>query len=152
MPRFVSDRDVELFRQISKELVETAVETLVVIYTLSPDYSKTNIYGESLAKVYYPGVQMAALIEHDDQQTEYQGAGPDVKQAVRFRFQRDRLQEKNLYPQSGDIVDWNDAYYEITESPVENQLPGGRIYKNFSFVCEAVMIKRSDLHIEERQR
>lgn len=149
MPRFVSDRDVNFFRCISKELVETAVETLVVIYTVSPDYSKTNVYGESLSKVYKPGVQIGALVEHENQSVQYEGAGADTKQSVQFRFQRDRMEEIGLYVQTGDIIDWNDAYFEVTNA-IENQLPGGRIYKNFSFVCETTMIKRSELHIEER--
>lgn len=151
MPRFVSDRDVEFFRHISKELVETAVETPVIIYTINPDYTRDNIYGESLSKVYNPGLQIGALVEHEDQQTNYNGAGPDIGQSIQFRFQRNRLEELGLYPQTGDIIAWNDTYFEIT-SMVENQLPGGRIYKNFSFVCNAVMVRKSELHIEERQR
>ncbi len=149
MPRFVLDRDLTLFRQISKELVEDVIETPVVIYQVSPYDTSSNLYGESLNKTYQPGVLVYALIPHEPQASSYEGFGADINQSVEFRFQRNRLEDAEIYPQQGDIVEWNNAYFEIGHV-VENQMPGGLYQNIFSIVCQAHMVRRSKLNLEPR--
>jgi len=152
MPRYVLTRDLSFFKQISKELVEDVVDTSVVIYKISVYDTKTDIYGESPGgKVYKPGVQIDCMIERSDQTSTYEGFGPDTQYSVIFKFQRDRLQTANIYPEKGDIINWHDAYFEIG-NVIENQMPGG-VYSNvYSIICETYMVRRSKLNIEERQR
>ena len=57
--------------------------------------------------------------------------GPDQRQNVAFAFQRDYLVEVNLRPEIGDIVNWNDGYFEINAFN-ENQLVGGNTDNNHS--------------------
>lgn len=151
MPRFINTKDLAFFNQVSKELVEDVIETPVVLYKISVADSKTNLYGESLTKTYYPGIKLYALIDRENEVANYDGAGPDTSQTATFRFQRTRLETLGEYPEEGEILDWNNAYWEIS-NVIENQLPGGRVNQNFSFVAEAFMIRRSQLNIEERAR
>ena len=63
MARFTLGRDIKFFESIARELVDVVVETSVVLYKLIIEDSKTNLYGESLSKTYYQGVQTTAMIE-----------------------------------------------------------------------------------------
>jgi hypothetical protein len=59
------------------------------------------------------------------------------------------LQEKNIYPEIGDIIYFNNSYYEI-DNTTEIQLVGGQPTNNFSVVCQTFMVSKSNLNIEER--
>ena len=65
MARFTLARDIKFFEGISRELVDAVIETAVVLYKLIIEDSKTNLYGESLNKTYYQGVQTTAVIERE---------------------------------------------------------------------------------------
>ena len=48
--------NIEFFRSISRELVDTVIQTAIVLFKVNVYDSKVNIYGESLNKTWYPGV------------------------------------------------------------------------------------------------
>ena len=153
MARFTLDRDIKFFEGISRELVDVVVETMVVLYKLIIEDSKTNLYGESLNKTYYQGVECGAMIQRDDTTSNYEGFGADTSQTVEFRFNRFTLKDKNFYPEIGDIIYHNDAYFEISNVR-EDQLIGGRIEtgdgEKFSIICQAFMTRKSMIQTEMR--
>jgi len=151
MARFALARDIKFFESISRELVDAVVTTAVVLYKLIIEESKINLYGESLNKTYYQGVECNALIQREDTQSNYEGFGSDVSQNVEFRFNWFQLQEKDFYPEIGDIIFHNNAYFEIGNIR-EDQLIGGRTddTENFSIICSAFMTRRSTIQTEER--
>lgn len=149
MARFALDRDITFFQSISRELVEEVIQTSVTLYKLVIENSKTNLYGESLGKTYYQGVQTNAVIERSDTEFDYEEFGPDGSQTVEFRFNRFILEEKGYYPEIGDIIGHNNAYFEI-DNVREDQLVGGRPDEKFSIVCSAFMSRRSTIQTEER--
>ena len=149
MPRFALDRDVSFFKSISRELVDAVIETTVVLYKLVIEDVKTNLYGESLNKSYYQGLETTAVIERDDTSVSYEGFGPDSGQTVQFRFNRFTLEDKGFYPEIGDIVYHNDAYFEI-DNVREDQLIGGQSGEKFSLIVSTFMTRRSTIQTEER--
>ena len=149
MARFTLDRDVRFFESVARELVDAVIETSVVLYKLIIEESKTNLYGESLNKTYYQGLNCNAVIERSDTSVSYEGFGSDQGQTVEFRFNRFTLEEKNFYPEIGDIIYHNDAYFEI-DNVREDQLIGGQTSNNFSIICSAFMTRRSSIQTEER--
>ena len=149
MARFVQQKDLAFFQKISKELVDVVVQTTVEVFKLSISESKTNLYGESLNKSYLPSVQVACMIERDESSIEYEGFWPDRAQNAEFRFNRSTLKDKNLYPEIGDIIFHNNAYFEI-DIVGQNQLIYGRPEEKFSIICSTFMGRRSQLNIEER--
>lgn len=149
MARFALERDINFFQSISRELVEEVIKTSVVLYKLVIENTKTNLYGESLSKTYYQGVETNAVIDRSDTEFNYEEFGPDGGQSVEFRFNRFVLEEKNFYPEIGDIISHNNAYFEI-DSVREDQLVGGRVDEKFSIVCSAFMSRRSTIQTEER--
>lgn len=149
MARFNLDRDVRFFRDISRELVDSVIRTTVVLYKLIIDESGTNLYGESLRKTYYQGVETTALIEREDTTVTYEGFGSDQGQNVEFRFNRFTLEDNGFYPEIGDIIYHNDAYFEI-DNVREDQLIGGLVDEKFSIICSTFMTRRSSINTEER--
>lgn len=149
MARFNLDRDIRFFRDISRELVDSVVSTTVVLYKLIIDESGTNLYGESLRKTYYQGVETTAMIEREDTSVNYEGFGSDQGQNVEFRFNRFTLEDKGFYPEIGDIVYHNDAYFEI-DNVREDQLIGGQVDDKFSIIVSTFMTRRSSINTEER--
>ena len=149
MPRFSLSRDIAFFEGISRELVEVVVDTAVILYKLIIDDSKINLYGESTSKTYYQGVGCNAMIDRDETTSQYEGFGSDTTQNVEFRFNRFVLEEKGFYPEIGDIVFHNSAYFEI-DNVREDQLIGGQVSNRFSIICSTFMTRRTTIQTNER--
>ena len=149
MPRFALDRDIRFFESVSKELVDAVIETTVVLFKLAIEDISTNLYGESLNKSYYQGTQCTAVIERDDSSVSYEGFGSDKNQTVEFRFNRITLKDKGFYPEIGDIIKHNDAYFEI-DNVREDQLIGGQSGEKFSIIASTFMTRRSSIQTEMR--
>ena len=149
MARFTLARDIKFFESISRELVDVVIETAVVLYKLVIEDSKTNLYGESLNKTYYQGVQTTAVIERESSTSEYEGFGSDKNQLVEFRFNRFTLEDTGFYPEVGDIIFHNNGYFEI-DNVREDQLVGGQVDNKFSIICSTFMTRRSTIQTEMR--
>jgi hypothetical protein len=153
MARFALGRDIRFFEGISRELVDAVVTTAVVLYKLIIEDSKTNLYGESLSKTYYQGTECNAIIERGDTSATYEGFGADSTQTVQFRFNRFSLKDAGFYPEVGDIIFHNEAYFEI-DNVTEDYLIGGRVEsgdgEKFSIICSTFMTRRSSIQTEMR--
>ena len=149
MARFALNRDIRFFEGISRELVDAVVENTVTLFKLIVGESKTNLYGESLSKTYYQGVLCNAMIDRQDTAANYEGFGSDQSQTVEFRFNKFTLADKNIYPEIGDIVFHNDAYFEI-DNIREDQLIGGQTVNKWSIICSTFMTRRSTIQTEMR--
>jgi hypothetical protein len=149
MARFTLSRDIKFFEGISRELVDVVIETAVVLYKLVIEDSKTNLYGESLSKTYYQGVQTTAVIEREPSASEYEGFGADKSQNVEFRFNRFTLEDTGFYPEVGDIIFHNNGYFEI-DNVREDQMVGGQVDNKFAIICSTFMTRRSSIQTEMR--
>jgi|TARA_R100001129_G_scaffold135125_1_gene96674 hypothetical protein len=153
--RFYSQKDIDTFDKLNKELVgdlntgqDGIIYQPVVIYKVSAYDTEVNMYGETAdGKVFKAGVQVPALIEADDQTTTTDEFGPDVQQTVLFSFLRQSLVDISYVVEIGDVVDWNSGYWEIS-SINENQLIGGQTDYNHSVICNAFLVRISNLNIE----
>ena len=153
--RFYPQKDIDTFDKFNKELVgdlssgrDGIIHQPVVIYKISAVDTETNMYGEtSQGKVYKPGVQVTALIDAEDQTTTTDEFGPDLQQNAIFSFVRQSLVDISYVVEIGDIVDWNSGYWEIS-SVNENQLVGGQTDYNHSVICNAFLVRISNLNIE----
>jgi hypothetical protein len=149
MAKFVSDRDVAFFKGIARELVDDVIQNALVLFKINLNETKINIYGESMNKTWYPGVEVFGLIDKEPETTTYEGFGADTNQSITFKLDRWMLEEKSIYPEVGDVIFWNQSYFEI-DNTSEIQMAGGQTYNNFSVVCSTFMVSKSSLNIEHR--
>jgi hypothetical protein len=149
MPKFLQARDIDLFKSIARELVDTVIQNTIVLFKVNMNETKVNIYGESLNKTWYPGVELYALYSKSPEDVVYEGFGPEMQQNITFKLDRVMCEEKNVYPEIGDIIFFDTSYYEI-DNTNEIQFIGGSPDNNFSIVCETFMVTKSNLNIEER--
>ena len=149
MPKFISERDVAFFKGIAREVVDVVIQNAIVLFKVNLNETKVNLYGEAVNKTWYPGVQMYALINKEPETANYEGFGPDANQNVEFRLDRYMCEEKNAYPEIGDVIFFDGSYYEI-DNTNEIQFVGGQPDNNFSIVCSAFVVNKTGLNIEER--
>ena len=130
--RFYSQLDLDTFDRFNRELVGDVVNEKdgiifqqVVVYKISVKDTKTNVYGETVGgKVFKSGVQIASLVDAEDQTTNTDEFGPDREQNVSFSFLRKTLRDIEFVVDVGDIVNWNEGFCEITSK---------KIYRIFMF-------------------
>lgn len=146
MPRFVTQRDIELFRGYGDEMMNKIADIAVIIYSFIPDDQNSNIYGESINKFYKPGIVVRSYVESDDESTIDEDGAMSVTQTVNFSFLRRDLLEKDFYPDRGDVIEWNYNYYEIT-NVVDNKLIAGRDNLKYSITCDSILVNRSAINI-----
>ena len=117
---FGSSRDVATFKIFTRELVEDIVSQEIGYYKIMLNDTQANVYGEATKKYFIGPVLIPCLIvrgEFNRVDTDY---GLDIDRDVDFRFFKDHLIEANIVPEVGDVVMYNEVYYEI-DNVNENQ-------------------------------
>ena len=150
-PFFVPQKEVNLIDSMNEELIDEIVGQSVDIYKLSIDDTEENMYGESTTKYYDKGFRVNCLIQFNEPETLQDDFGADLNTSIEMYFHRTTLSEAGFYPEIGDIVDWNDIYFEIN-SATEPQLIAGHQYFKHSIVATAHRSRLSSLQIEERPK
>lgn len=125
MPLFTQQRDISFFRHVSRELLNRIISQQVLYYKFSLKETSTNSYGESKGKFYYNPILLTCLIERPDQTTSDAEYGATTDKSRNFNFLRDDLIDLNLFPERGDIICYDESYYEVDHT-LENQLVGGK--------------------------
>ena len=125
MALFGGKRDISLFKNISKELINDIIQTEVAYYKFALEQTKTNVYGEAPQKNYYEPLKIASLIDRSDQTWTSNEFGPDVNQIINFTFLRKEFIDLNLFSDVGDLILFRNNFYEV-DSRIENQLAFGK--------------------------
>ena len=184
MPKFFNAKDLDFIKTISEEIVDYVVEQAVTLFKVSVGETKTNLYGESLGKVWREPSTLMAIVDREPINIVYEGFGADRQGTVEFRFNRQRLREESYavpkvrdingtlvpteaiqnltvgYPEVGDIVLYDQIYYEI-DNVREPQWIGGspEIYDkttgefedaNNTLIAAAHMVRKSQVQIDDR--
>lgn len=151
MARFVTQRDFEFIQHITRELIDETMDVGVVLYKIIVESTKVNIYGESTTKPRYTPVKVNAIVKYDKNTSIVgDGFGSNQDQQVEFRFSRRLLHEVSTYPEIGDIIGYNNHYYEI-HNITETQLIAGKPGFNTAIICMAHLTRRTSIDIEEVQ-
>jgi len=125
MALFGSSRDISLFRYLNRELMSDIITQQCVYYKFKLNETKVNMYGEAAgSKFYYPPVIFNALISRSDQSQPTSDLGVDFKWDLEFRFFRDDLVDANVIPEVGDIIMYNDAYWEVDNTNANQYFVG----------------------------
>ena len=114
MALFGGARDISLFRHINRELLWDVITQQCVYYKFKLAETKVNLYGEaSGAKFYHEPVIFNALISRGEQTQPIDDFGVDFSWDLEFRFFRDDLVDAKLVPEVGDIIMYNEGYWEV---------------------------------------
>ena len=125
MALFGGSRDISLFHNLNKELINDIIQTEVAYYKFALQQTTVNVYGEAPGKNYYEPLKVACLIDKQDQAWSSDAFGSDVNQTIGFRFLKQSLQDINLVPEVGDLLLFKNNFYEV-DSRVENQFILGK--------------------------
>ena len=154
--RYYGAKDLAIIEKFNRELLgepnisdDGIIDQFVILYRVSVYETETNMYGEaSEGKVYKQGVKLPCIVDASDFDFNYDDFGPDNRQSVSFAFQRAYLVEVDLKPEIGDIMQWNDGYFEVDKFN-ENQLIGGNFDNSHSIVVSANLVRRPTVNLEE---
>ena len=125
MALFGTTRDATMFKGVATELVHDVITQQIGYYKVVLPETPPNVYGEALVKQYIGPVLFNCLIERGDFTMDNSDFGPDTRREVTFRFLKDDLIVANVVPEVGDIIMYNELYYE-TDNWNENQLILGK--------------------------
>jgi len=126
MPLFGSERDISFFKNVNRELLWDIITQQVSIYKLKLNSTQFNVYGEASGdKFYSQPVLLNCLIERGDREYVETEFGSDVNWEHTFNFLNDDLEESKILPEIGDLLMYENRFYEIHDI-TKNQLFVGK--------------------------
>ena len=125
MALYGRNKDVLLFQGLNTELLHKIIEQQVGYYKPKLDDTPSNIYGEAQNKTYLGPILIPCLLVRGGTTQETDTFGPDTFRELEVRFWKDDLISANVVPEIGDVILWNEDYYEV-DNLVENQLVVGK--------------------------
>lgn len=124
MALFGSRRDAHFIAAINSELINHLVDTEVEFYKLIIETTESNIYGEADSKSYYMPILLPALINKDNKSSTMDDYGHDYERPIQLGLSRDLLEKSKYYPEVGDILFWDNEYYEVHNVDANQYLAG----------------------------
>jgi hypothetical protein len=163
MALFGSARDASLVRHLNRELINEFIDTEIGFYKLSPKDSRINIYDETENKVYFQRLAINCIIRKDEKSYIADEAGYDQTRSGEFAFFRDDLKDKNIIVEEGDIIEYDNEFYEINSVGSSQYFAGknpstdlgfvrgqrNEFGKSISITATAHVVKRNRLNIQE---
>ena len=113
MALFGGQRDAKFLASINSELINAIIDTEIEFYKLVVESSNSNLYGESESKSYYDSILIPCLITKDDKNSSMDDYGHTYTRTSKFAIARDILVKADFYPEVGDIVFWDNEYFEL---------------------------------------
>ena len=157
MALFGGVRDAKFLASINSELINSIIDTEIEFFKLILESTKSNIYGESEAKTYYDSILLPCIITKEAKTSQMDDYGHTYTRTAQFGLSRDLLETANLYPDPGDIIFWDNEYYEL-DNVDANQYFAGKNPETWpngsnhgysvSVVCNAHATKQSAQQIK----
>lgn len=114
MALFGSARDVSFIRKMNRELLGNIISQQCALYKYRLVESKVNMYGETSGGKFFDGpVLLNALITVEPKTDGTSDFGVDYNWAIEVAFLRDDLVDANINPDIGDVILYQESYFEI---------------------------------------
>ena len=125
MALYGGSRDISLFRGLNRELMGDIISQQCSVYKYKLEETRVNIYGESSGIKYLNDpVLLNCLISRGDQTHPHSDLGVDSSRSIEFRFLRDDLIDSNLRLDIGDIILFQESYFEIDSTNANQYITG----------------------------
>lgn len=163
MALFGSIRDITMFKGITYEFVENIVSQQCGYYKIMLPDTPPNVYGEALNKQYIGPVLLWTIIERGDfGMQDFEDQSTDIIRTVKFRFFKDHLITANVVPEVGDIVMYNEIYYEVNNVNENQKIVGkdpnysysqglDQFGSSFSVIIDAHYTSPDKLNIQQQR-
>ena len=161
MALFGGIRDAKFLASINSELLNAVVDTEIEFYKLIVERTESNIYGESTSKNYHDSILIPCLITKETKTANMDDYGHTYTRTAQFGISRDILERADFYPEVGDIIFWDNEYYEI-DNVDANQYFAGKNPETWpngsqhgysvSVLCDAHATRQTPLGIKNIRR
>jgi len=118
-------KDSAFIRRVNRDFINRVVGEEVGYYKLSLSDTTVDIYGESSNKMYFNPILLTCIVQRNPQSNVQESYGNSTDRQIDFAFLKPDLIPIGLVPEKGDIIMWNESYYEV-EIPIEDQLFVGK--------------------------
>jgi hypothetical protein len=119
MAIFGSSRDASFLRHMNVELLHDVISQQCAIYKYKLAETKINMYGESSGgKFFEQPVLLYALITVGDNTSPTSDLGVNFDWPMSFAFLRDDLVEANVHPEVGDVILYQESYWEVDNTNI----------------------------------
>jgi hypothetical protein len=161
MALFGGMRDAKFLASINSELLNAIVDTEIEFFKLVVESSNSNIYGESESKSYYDSILIPCLITKESKTANMDDYGHTYTRTAQFGISRDILEKAGFYPEVGDIVLWDNEYYELDNVDANQYFvgknpdtwPNGAQHGySVSILCDAHATRQTPLGIKNLRR
>jgi hypothetical protein len=114
MALFGSSRDVSFIRKMNRELLGNIITQQCAVYKYRLNETTINMYGESSGGKFYEGpVLLNALITIGEKTDGTSDLGVNFNWSIEVAFLRDDLVDANLHVEIGDIILYQESYFEV---------------------------------------
>ena len=168
MALFGKQRDINLFTSINRELLGDVITQQCSFYKYNLDQTVINIYGEAAEDRYFEGpILFNCLVERGKEEFPTSDLGVDFKWSSIFKFLREDLVDAQTVPEVGDILLYNEGYYEIHNTNANQYILGKspdypneinplnpgleQFGSNFSIICETYYTTGDKLGIQKQR-
>jgi len=125
MALFGGARDISMFRKVNRELLGDVITQQLAFYKYVLDKTKVNMYGEASGGKFFDGpVLLNALITVGDNTSPVSEFGVDFNWNIRAAFLRDDLVDANVHPEVGDVLLYQESYFEIDNTNIKQFFAG----------------------------
>lgn len=119
MAIFGSSRDVSFIRRLNRELMGNVISQQCAFYKYKLNETTINMYGEAAGGKFFDGpVLLNALITVNDNSSPTSDLGVDFNWPVNFSFLRDDLVDANVHPEVGDVILYQESYWEVDNTNI----------------------------------
>jgi hypothetical protein len=165
MALFGRQRDINLFTTITRELMGDVITQQCSFYKYRLEQTIVNLYGEASGGKFFDGPTLFnCLIDRQDQQFTTNDFGVEYARSIVFRFLREDLIDANLVPEVGDVILYNNGYYEVDSTNANQYILGkdpdypnesnplnpglSQFGSNYSIICSTFYTPADKLGIE----
>ena len=146
--RFSHLRDYQTILAINKELINTVIDTPVIVYKINVEKTPVNLYGEGTRKTWYKGVIIPCILKREDNIAVTEVNVIDIEQKAEFYFLQSELISRGIYPESSDVIEYDDQFYEI-ENTTEVQQWAGQMQYDHQVKCFTHLMRRAPSQLEK---